>query len=112
MDRYLAHLAFMPDLSRMLYRSRHIYILLAGVLNLGLGAYFRPAGELWRRVLQLLGSLMIVVATILFVLAFMYEPPGASFRVEISRRAISLILYGTFFHVVSSIRRKNRGIVG
>ncbi|MGI9067297.1 MAG: hypothetical protein ACR2HX_12960 [Pyrinomonadaceae bacterium] len=41
MDSYLGHLRGMPDGPRMLYRTRHIFILLAGLLNLGIGAYFR-----------------------------------------------------------------------
>ncbi|PYS73641.1 MAG: hypothetical protein DMF69_04235 [Acidobacteria bacterium] len=40
MDRFLQHLQSMPDGPRMLYRSRHIYILLSGLINLGIGAYF------------------------------------------------------------------------
>ena len=34
MDKYLNHLAGAPDGLRMLYRTRHIFILMAGLLNL------------------------------------------------------------------------------
>src|SRR5687768_12391459 len=40
MDKFLQHLVGMPDGPRMLYRTRHIYILLSGLLNLGIGTYF------------------------------------------------------------------------
>ena len=42
------HNRLLLDGTRMLYRSRHIYLLLAGLLNLILGIYFvrhRPVGE-------------------------------------------------------------------
>jgi hypothetical protein len=37
MDIFYAHLRGMADLPPMLFRSRHIYILLASLLNLTLG---------------------------------------------------------------------------
>jgi hypothetical protein len=36
MDKYLQHLHGMPDGPRMLYRTRHIFILLAGLLHMAL----------------------------------------------------------------------------
>ena len=52
MSIYHNHLVGTPDGVRMLYRSRHIYILLAALLNIALGLYFSYAAERWRRVLQ------------------------------------------------------------
>lgn len=108
MDRYLAHLEFTPDLPRMLYRSRHIYILLAGLLNLGLGAYVNLAAERWRLALQLLGSFLITIATVLFVVAFMLEPARGSLHTPYSGRAMYLILDGTLLHVIGSLRRSEK----
>jgi hypothetical protein len=52
---YQGHLQGTADMPRMLFRSRHIYILLASLLNLCLDTYLtrQPGG--WRRTLQLLG---------------------------------------------------------
>ena len=108
MDKYLGHLQGMPDGPRMLYRSRHIYILLAGLLNIGIGAYFTYHVERWRRVLQLLGSGLIVFATCLFVAAFFYEPKLSGLVTPISQRSIFLISYGTLFHLFSGLRRRKR----
>jgi hypothetical protein len=69
----LQHLAGMPDGPRMLYRTRHIYILLSGLLNLGIGTYFTYGWTRWRRVLQFLGSALIVAATALFIAGFFWE---------------------------------------
>jgi hypothetical protein len=103
MDRYLNHLVGTPDFERMLYRSRHIYILLSGLLHVGIGAYFTYRIGRVRITLQLLGSLLIAIASVLFVVAFIYEPPSVSFYTPYSRRAIYLTLTGTLLHLISCI---------
>ncbi len=60
MDKYLAHLHSMPDGPRMLFRTRHIFILLAGLINLGIGSYFNYRSQRGQRALQVLGSALIV----------------------------------------------------
>src|ERR1700742_5124740 len=64
----------MADGMRMLLRSRHLYIMLASALNLGLGLYFtsRPAG--WRKAVQIIGSSLILIAPALLISAFFTEP--------------------------------------
>lgn len=62
MDRYHNHLEFMADGPRMLYRSRHIFILLAGLLHVGIGTYFSSRPTATRRVLQIIGSILITLA--------------------------------------------------
>lgn len=39
MDRFHEHLRYTPDGPRMLYRTRHIFILLSGLLHVGIGSY-------------------------------------------------------------------------
>ena len=100
MDLYLGHLHGMPDGPRMLYRTRHIFILLAGLLNLGIGTYFRYRALKERRILQMLGSALIVVATILFVAAFFYEPKLADLETPLTHWGMYAIFAGTFLHVL------------
>jgi hypothetical protein len=69
-DKAYGHLRGMADAPRMLFRSRHIYILLASLLNLSLGTYLKPQRADWRARLQLAGSLMVIGATCLLVVAF------------------------------------------
>jgi hypothetical protein len=108
MDIYLGHLEGMPDGPRMLYRSRHIYILLAGLLNIGIGAYFTYHVERWRRVLQLVGSSLILIATGLFIAAFFYEPNLFGLVTPVSQPGMFLISFGTLFHLFSDVRRRKR----
>ena len=46
----------LPDGARVLYRSRHIYILCNALINISLGLYVRYLTGGWRRSLQLIGS--------------------------------------------------------
>jgi hypothetical protein len=108
MDIYLGHLQEMADGPRMLYRSRHIYILLSGLLNMGLGAYFAYHIERWRRALQLLGSGLIVIATCSFIAAFLYEPKLSGLATHFSEPSMFLISFGTLFHLFSGLGRRNR----
>lgn len=109
MDRFHEHLRGMPDGQRMLYRSRHIYILLAGLLNVGLGTYLRLRPERAPRVLQALGSALIVAATCLLVAAFFYEPPLANpEHVPVSRLGLYGILAGTLLHLFGGASRERR----
>jgi hypothetical protein len=107
MDRYLNHLEGMPDGPRMLYRTRHIFILLAGLLNLGLGAYFQFRRSPSARAVQIVGSAFIVLATGLFVAGFVYEPKLAGLKTPWSHQAMYIIVAGTLLHVLSAIGTKS-----
>jgi hypothetical protein len=107
MDKFLQHLVGMPDGPRMLYRSRHIYILMSGLLNLGIGTYFTYGATPWRKVLQFLGSGLIVAATVLFVLGFFTEPKLAELQTPWSGRGIYCLAYGTLLHFISGLEKKS-----
>ncbi len=101
MDKYFNHLVGMPDGPRLLYRTRHIFILLAGLLNLGIGAYITSPSERRQRVVQWIGSLLIVAASFLFLIAFFYEPNLANLRTPLSHWGTYLIATGVLLHVIS-----------
>jgi len=103
MDRYFNHLEGMPDGPRLLYRTRHIFILLAGLLNLGLGTYFRSRELPGRRMMQVFGSALIVVATSLFVAAFFYEPKLVDLETPLSHWGMYAIVAGTLLHLLSGL---------
>jgi hypothetical protein len=67
MDRVLDHLVGMSDGPRMLYRSAHIYILLASMMNLIYGINFRPLRPDW---LQGICSFIIALSPALMLLEF------------------------------------------
>jgi hypothetical protein len=99
MDRYHHHLSEMPDGMRMLYRTRHIYILLTGLVHLGIGTYFTLERQLWSRILQYLGSTLLVISTVLLLIAFFYEPKLQNLYTPLSHRGIYAALAGTLMHL-------------
>jgi len=105
MDHYHNHLNGMQDGMRMLYRTRHIYILLAGLLNLGIGSYFAQRSVPWRKTLQVLGSGLIVVASGLFIVAFFYEPRLTGLDTPLSHWGMYTIGAGTLFHFFSGLQQ-------
>src|SRR5277367_6736729 len=62
------------DAARLMYRSRHIYILAAGLINLILGLYLQRQAAGWRRIAQNAGSGLILASLVPLVLAFILEP--------------------------------------
>jgi hypothetical protein len=106
MDKYLQHLHGMLDGPRMLYRTRHIFILLAGLLHIGIGTYFTSETMQMRRAMQVAGSVLIVVATVLFVVAFFYEPKLEDLNTPLSHWGMYAIFGGTFLHLLSGIELK------
>jgi hypothetical protein len=109
MALYHGHLGGMADGPRMLYRSRHIYILLASLLNLGLGAYLTRGLDRRTQILQVVGSGAIILATCLLVAAFFFEAPtGEIRRITYARNGIFLMLGGTMTHVIASMRYRSK----
>ncbi len=102
MDKFHGHLAGMPDGPRLLYRTRHIFILLAGLLNLAMGAYFNYRIEIWQRAIQLLGSLLIFAASLLFLIAFFYEPNLSNLHTPLSHWGTYTIATGVLLHVLAA----------
>jgi hypothetical protein len=107
----LFHNPKMEELSdgmRMLFRSRHIYILLAGLLNLGIGSYFSYRQQRWRRVLQIIGSCFIIGAPFLSVGAFFHEPQLPGLRGPLTLPAIIALFVGTFLHLLSGAWQRRK----
>ena len=100
MDKVHDHLTGMPDGPRMIYRTRHIFILLTGLLSLALGVYVKPASLMWRRAGQLLGSALIVLAAGLFLTGFFYEPALANLRTPYSHWGAYAVVAGVLLHLI------------
>jgi len=91
---------------RMLFRSAHIYLLLASLMNVLLGVYAVGARSRSQRT----GSVLLLLAPLLFLLAFAVEPsPGRVERPYALAGAVAA-LAGTMVHLVVGARR--RGAAG
>ena len=73
MDKFHNHLDGVELGVRMLYRTRHIFILLASLMHLALGLYCQTRAGQWQRWVQRAGSAALTIGTLLMVVGFFSE---------------------------------------
>lgn len=95
-----------PQEFRLLMRSRHIYILLSSFIHILLGLYLQIAPETWRRYLQIFGSVLLTLGSVLLIWAFIYETYTTRAFSDVSRFGLYATLAGTAFHLFSRFRVK------
>ena len=103
MDRWLGHLAGMADLPRMLYRSAHIYLLFAALLNLLLGLYGDDHPRGWRRGITKLGSVLILIAPVMILIGFDREASRTDFERPFVGFAIYFCFAGVLIHAIARV---------
>jgi hypothetical protein len=92
---------------RMMYVSRHIYLLGAALVNMTLGLYLQLQPPGWRRALQQIGSLLILLSAASLLLAFIAEPAlGIAGRSWRSYFGMIALFAGVMTHTVASFARK------
>ena len=109
MDKVHNHLEGVEDGVRLLYRTRHIFILMASLIHIGFGLYYETRIEQWRRRIQSAGSSLLTVGTLLLVIAFMNEPKNRNLETPYTHWGMYLILFGVTLHWLSGLKqRKNK----
>ena len=108
MSHHMPPMSAVLDGTRLLFRSRHIYILAGGLVNLMLGLYYAPL-EGWRRIVQSVGGALFLTAPVLLVLAFFTEP-GRGFQEDMPLSALGqfALFGGGMLHLVSRLGRPLR----
>jgi hypothetical protein len=92
---------------QMMYVSRHIYLLGAALVNLVLGLYLELKPPGWRRILQEIGSLLILLSAVALLMAFIAEPAlGMAGRSWRSFSGLIALFAGVMTHLVASVTRK------
>jgi len=89
------------DAVRMMYRSSHIYLLLAALVNISFAIYFISFHNKIARNIQRIGSVLVLIAPIALLVAFIYEPVNQSFDRDITFYGILFILTGCVLHGVA-----------
>ena len=105
MDKWHGHLQQTPDVQRLMFRSRHIYLLSASLLNISLGLYLATDLQRWRKVLQTIGSTLILVAPLVLLGAFFTEPWRIGWKFPASFYGLVMLLAGTLFHFAGHEQR-------
>jgi ethanolamine transporter EutH len=102
MGHHHPHMEQLSAELRMMYVSRHIYLLTAALVNTVLGLYLQLRPSRWRRGLQLVGSTLILVSVVSLALAFTVEPPlGMAGRGWRSFVGLIALFAGVMTHLVA-----------
>ena len=86
--------------TRVLYRSRHIYILCSSLVHLAMGSYLFASKSRAGRFLQRVGSALLFLASTLLVVAFFREPQTGIGSTPFSRYGLITLLAGTLCHAL------------
>ena len=105
MELHFHHLSGFDEATRLLFRSTHIYLLFAALLNLALGTCAERRDLGWRRWTRRIGSVLVMVAPILCVLAFLREPWLTRLSRPYTVPAVIICVAGVLCHVVSNSRK-------
>lgn len=99
----LAHnyLANVDETQLLLFRSIHIYLLLSSLVNLVLGIHYWIYPRRTLRALQNVGSTLVALAPILFLLGFFNEPWLDGVQRPFTRPGVYAIAIGSLLHVVA-----------
>ncbi len=90
---------------RMMFVSRHIYILFSGLLCLGMGANFRLPVESGRRSMAMIGALLLPTSAVLLLLAFFVEPGRGRAGGLVSTLALFAAFGGVLLYAIACVRK-------
>ena len=93
---------------RLLFRSRHIYILCAGLVNLAMGVHYLLPERAMRRGAVIAGSLLTLASAVLLFFAFFAEPMAGRPAGELSALGLFALFGGVVLHTAASLRRGER----
>ncbi len=97
------HVQSLDTTTRLLLRSSHIYLLFAALLNLALGLREESVQRGWRVWLRRAGSMPVMIAPVLFLLAFCREPWLEDLKRPFVLPGVICCLAGVFCHLITGI---------
>ena len=97
------------DFIKYIYKASHIYILMASLLNMILGGYFSLNEKKIDKIFQIIGSVLIILSTLMLIFAFFHEPGNLDVGRPITGPAIVAIFFGVIFHWLSRMGKDSDG---
>lgn len=94
----------LPDGSRMLYRSAHIYLMLASLVNVGVGYYMTPERTL--NLLQRVISAVLLVCPALLAWSFFTESATGTLERPIATNTLYLLFISGVLLLLQEIYRR------
>jgi len=100
----------LPADVHLMYVSRHIYVAGSAIVNVCLGLYLQMQNASWRRLLQIAGSVPVILSPVFLAMAFSQEPAlGIAGRSWRSQLGMIPLVIGVGLHFVASLGKlKNR----
>jgi hypothetical protein len=93
------------EVLRYLYRSNHVYVLLASLINLALGVHLTEVAPGWRATVSLIGSLLALASPVVLCFAFFLEAPVATPERVLTLLGVIAVAAGIALHVLGGARR-------
>ena len=91
---------------RLLFRSRHIYLLSAGLANLALGVHYALPAVRWRRSAAVAASLLALASAPVLFFAFFAEPMAGRQPGAMSALGLYALFVGVIGFAFASLRRR------
>ena len=110
--RHYYHNADLPDVERLYRRSRHLFLLMAGLTHSGIGIYITAYQHQVANKLQWIATALMFLGSCVLVSAFFYEIPGRIVATPISRLGLYLLLAGAVFHFIGMLVERYRSKSG
>lgn len=95
---------------RLLFRSRHIYLLCAALVSVALGVHYRLPEGAARRAAAIVGSLLVLIAILLLFFAFFFEPMAGRLPGRVSGLGLFALFGGVLLYATVSLRRADRSL--
>ena len=95
----------MNEVLRYLYRSNHVYLLLASLVNVALGVHLTAPAPGWRAGVSLLGSVLALAAPVVLCLAFFLEAPVPTPERVLTLIGVVAVTAGIALHALGGLRR-------
>ena len=105
MSQHDPPVAAMDWAERLLFRSRHIYILCAALVNLALGVHFGLPARAARRGAAIVGSLLVIMSAILLFFAFFAEPMAGRLPGPISNLGLYALFGGVLLYALVNLKK-------
>jgi hypothetical protein len=93
---------------RLLFRSRHIYLLMAALVNLALGVHYALPDSRYRRAAAAAGSLLALASAPTLFFAFFAEPMASRPAGPLSALGLYALFGGVLLYALASLRRVPR----
>jgi uncharacterized membrane protein YoaK (UPF0700 family) len=91
------------DVERLYRRSRHLLLLLSGLMQGGIGVYIQAHQHKFSNTLQWVATALMTIGSSSLIYAFFYEIPHEIIKTPISRLAMYILLASAVLHLGSSV---------